>query len=104
MGLGVGAWIGGKEALRRFLWENPDYYLHDINFATDGALTREQVLTTANIIEGCNIFTVDLGTRGPPSSRCRRWRIAIGPADPAEPDQISITERHPVAWVAPPGR
>jgi len=47
----VGAYVGGKEALRRFVWENPDYFVHEINFTTDGALTREQVLNTAGIAE-----------------------------------------------------
>ena len=30
VGLCVGAWVGGKELLRRYLWENPDYFLSDI--------------------------------------------------------------------------
>src|SRR6478736_1399511 len=56
----AGLWFGGKEGLRRFVWENPDYFLREINFTTDGALTREQVLTTAGIVEDRNIFTVDI--------------------------------------------
>src|SRR6187401_2391460 len=45
----AGLWLGGKEALRRFVWENPDYFLREISFTTDGALTREQVLSAAGI-------------------------------------------------------
>ena len=48
--LGVGAWIGGKELLRRFLWENPDYLLAEVRVATDGTLTREQYLSAVAYI------------------------------------------------------
>ena len=102
-GLGVGAWIGGKEALRRFVWENPDYYLHEINFATDGALTREQVLTTSNIVEGRNIFTVDLGRARAAIEQMPQVESAI--VQRVLPNRINITigERRPIAWVAAKG-
>ena len=54
----AGAWIGGKEALRRFVWENPDAtFSPTCAFPTDGTLTREQVLSTGGVVEGSNIFT-----------------------------------------------
>ena len=103
VGLGAGAWIGGKEALRRFLWENPDYFLHEINFATDGALTREQVLTASNIVEGRNIFTVDLGHARAAIEQMPQVESAI--VQRALPNRINITinERRPIAWVAARG-
>jgi cell division protein FtsQ len=103
VGLGVGAWIGGKEALRRFVWENPDYYLHDINFATDGALTREQVLTAADIVEGRNIFTLDLGHARAAIEQMPQVESAV--VQRVLPNRINLTinERRPIAWVAAKG-
>ena len=98
-GLIIGGYIGGKEGLRRFLWENPDYYLSDVRVTTDGALTREQILSTANIVEGVNIFTIDL----------EKGRTALDQLPQVErvelqrmlPNKlaITITERRPIAWV-----
>src|SRR4026208_64324 len=58
-GLIVGAWLGGKELLRRFLWENPDYLLTEIIVPSDGPLQRDQILEATGLREGVNIFTVD---------------------------------------------
>jgi cell division protein FtsQ len=95
----VGSWIGGKEALRRFVWENPDYFLSDIRVTTDGALLREQILAAGNVKEGVNIFQVD--TKGirteidklPQVERAEIQRILPNRLD------ITITERRPIAWV-----
>lgn len=103
VGLCVGAWFGGKEALRRFVWENPDYYLRDINFATDGALTREQVLTTANIVEGRNIFMVDLGHAREAIEKMPQVESAVVQRVLPNRINLSITERRPIAWVAAKG-
>src|SRR5215217_4459250 len=54
-----GAWLGGKELLRRFLWENPDYLLTEIRVPTEGALQRDQIMEATGLREGVNIFTVD---------------------------------------------
>jgi len=98
--LAAGAWIGGKEALRRFLWENPDYFLTDLRVTpTDGAVTREQVLQTAGIVEGRNIFTFDLAAaraeldKLPQVERAEIQRVLPNRID------ITITERRPIAWV-----
>lgn len=102
-GLGAGVWFGGKEALRRFVWENPDYYLHEINFTTDGALTREQVLTSANIVEGRNIFSLDLGGARAAIEKMPQVESAV--VQRVLPNRVNITinERRPVAWVAAKG-
>jgi len=96
-------WLGGKEALRRFVWENPDYFLREINFATDGALTREQVLGVANITEGRNIFTVDLGHARAAIEQMPQVENAV--VQRTLPNRMSITlrERRPIAWIAARG-
>jgi cell division septal protein FtsQ len=101
--VGVGAWLGGKEALRRYLWENPDYFLHEINFTTDGALTREQVLTASNIAEGRNIFTIDLGKAHAALEKMPQVESAVVQRSLPNRINITLTERRPIAWIAARG-
>lgn len=100
LALTAGAWIGGKELLRRFLWENPDYFLTDLRVTpTDGALTREQILHAAGIVEGRNVFTLKLAEaraeldKLPQVERAEIQRVLPNRID------ITITERRPIAWV-----
>lgn len=103
VGIGGGAWIGGKEALRRFVWENPDYFLHDIGFTTDGALTREQVLSTAGLVEGRNIFTVDLAQARAALEQLPQVESAVLQRQLPNRISVAVTERRPIAWVAAKG-
>ena len=99
VGFVVGIYLGGKECLRRFLWENPDYYLSEIRVVTDGTLTLEQVRTATGIVEGRNIFTVDLAKgrealdRLPQVERVELQRVLPNKIE------VVITERRPLAWV-----
>jgi cell division protein FtsQ len=95
-----GAVWGGREGLRKFLWENPDYYLTDVRVPPNGALTREQILAAAQIVEGRNIFEVDL-------AKARAGIDALPQVDRVEvqrvlPNRINIQiiERKPIAWAA----
>jgi cell division protein FtsQ len=94
---GIG--YGGREALRRFFWQNPDYNLVEVAIHTDGSLTREQIIAAAGIQEGKNIFAINL-------SNARKGLIALPQVERAEierilPNKLSIdvAERKPVAWV-----
>jgi len=102
----VGAAIGGtaygaREGLRRFLWENPDYRLSDIEIADDGnSVSRDQLLKVAGIHEGMNIFLINL-------TQAREKLAEIPQIEHVEierevPGKIAITlsERKPVAWLA----
>ena len=96
-GAAGGIWYGGREALRRFFWQNPDYNLAEVAVHTDGSLTRDQILKAANIQEHKNIFSVNLAA-------ARKSLIALPQVDRAEierflPNKISIeiAERKPVA-------
>src|SRR4051812_11239772 len=103
VGAVVGAWLGGKEALRRFVWENPDYYLRDINFTTDGALTREQVLSAAGIVEDRNIFTVDIAQARSIIEQMPQVESAVVQRQLPNRMSVTVTERRPIAWVAAKG-
>ena len=101
--IGAGLWFGGKEALRHFVWENPDYFLREINFATDGALTREQVLTAAGIVEDRNIFTIDLAQARRVIEEMPQVESAVVQRNLPNRMSVSITERRPIAWIAAKG-
>jgi cell division septal protein FtsQ len=95
----AGAWLGGKEGLRRFLWENPDYYLTEVRVPTDGALTREQILTTSGIVIGRNIFAIDLARAREALDKLPQVeRVEVRRKLPNRID-IAITERQPIAWI-----
>jgi cell division protein FtsQ len=94
-----GTYFGGRELLRRFVWENPDYFVTDIRVSACELLARDQVLETASIREGMNVFEVD-------TKAARAALDALPQVERAEiqrilPNrvEITITERHPIAWV-----
>ena len=95
----AGIYIGGQIAARRFFFENPDYQLTTIETRTDGTLPRDQILATAGLNEGENIFRLNL-------ARIHDRLQQLAQVDdvqvirklPGEID-IAITERKPVAWI-----
>lgn len=84
---------------RRFFFDNPDYTLTTIDVRTDGTLQRDQVLNTAQLHEGKNIFRVnlaqvhDLLQQLPQVDEVQVVRRMPGQID------IHIVERKPVAWI-----
>jgi len=94
-----GSYVGGKELLRRFIWENPDYFLTDIRVSSDGALQRDQILHAGSIVSGVNIFSVK-------TAAIRSGIDALPQVERAEVQRIlpnrldvTITERRPIAWL-----
>ncbi len=94
--------FGAKRVLNSLFFANSDYALKTIEVTSDGNLTREAILHTADVAEGKNIFSIDLpkvqeklGSL-PQVEDSRLQRIL--------PNKlvISIQERRPVAWVVPP--
>jgi hypothetical protein len=95
----VGSYVGGKEALRRFVWENPDYLLSDVRFNTDGTLLRDDVLDHAGLVEGRNIFRLDLaGIRQRIAELPQVERVQVERQLPNRVT-VAIVERKPIAWV-----
>ena len=95
-GIGYGATVGWK----KFFWQNPDYALRDIEFNTDGTLTRDQARTAANIRIGGNIYSYKMGA-------IRDALRALPQIESVEvtrylPNRIEINarERKPTAWLA----
>ncbi len=96
-----GAIFGVRAALTNFLWENPDYNLTDLEISTDGTLRREEVISAGSIVEGANIFSLNLSkTRQAINNIPQVESVTL---QRALPNRISIhiTERKPIAWIAP---
>jgi cell division septal protein FtsQ len=99
----AGAWLGAREAVQRFFWDNPTLFLTDIRVDTDGTLTRDQILSAAGVHEGRNIFKTDLaGARSALNKLPQIQRVEIQRTLPNRLD-IGIIERQPIAWVVAPG-
>jgi cell division septal protein FtsQ len=97
--LGVAAWVGTREGLRRFLWENPVFFITDIHAKSDGSLTREQILQLGGVIEGTNYFAFDTKkVRASLAALPQVDRIDIQRTFPHRLE-IEIWERQPVAWL-----
>lgn len=92
--------FGVRYGARKLFFDNPDYRLAKIEVQTDGTLQRDQVLKTAELREGENIFSVNL-------ERVHDQLVQLPQVDevqvtrkmPSEID-IQIVERKPVAWIA----
>lgn len=98
--LGTAAWIGAREGLQRFVWENPNLALTDLRVATDGTLTREQILVAANVEEGRNILSINLGNvRSGLYALPQVERLDIRRTLPNRLE-IEVSEHQPVAWLA----
>jgi cell division septal protein FtsQ len=95
----LGLYLGAREGARRFFFDNPDYRLSTIEVQTDGALPREQILKTAGLHEGENIFRVSLARVHDTLQQLAQVDdVQVVRKLPAEID-IKVIERKPVAWI-----
>lgn len=95
-GIGWGSTVGWK----KFFWQNPDYALTDITFATDGTLTRDQARAVAKVKPGANIYSYK-------TWQIRDALLTLPQIETVEvvrylPNRIEVTvkERKPTAWLA----
>jgi cell division septal protein FtsQ len=97
LALGVGA--GGRVLARRFFFDNPDYQLSTIDVQTDGTLQRDQILRTANLREGENIFRINLADVHDRLQQLPQVdEVQVVRKLPAEID-VKLVERKPIAWI-----
>ena len=95
----AGLYFGIREGLNRFFFENPDYRLSTLAVQTDGTLPRDQVLRTARLAEGQNIFSVNLAQIHDRLQQLPQVdEVQVERRMPNEID-IHITERKPIAWI-----
>ncbi|MEP6685137.1 MAG: FtsQ-type POTRA domain-containing protein [Verrucomicrobiota bacterium] len=95
----IGLVLGVREGARRLFFENPDYSVSEIDVQTDGTLQREQILKTAQLREGENIFRVNLAQVHDRLQQLPQVdEVQVERKMPAEID-IRIVERKPIAWI-----
>jgi cell division protein FtsQ len=96
-----GGVYGGREMINRLFLKNPSYNLAAVEINDEGAaLSREVILSTANLQLGENIFSVSL-------SKARDAILTLPQVERVDlqrslPNRIvvEIVERRPVAWLA----
>jgi cell division septal protein FtsQ len=99
LALAAGVVLGVRYGAKHFFFENPDYQLSQIEMQTDGTLQREQVLKTADLHEGVNIFGVNLAhVRDQLQQLPQVDEVQVIRKLPGEID-IKIVERKPIAWI-----
>ncbi len=54
------SWRGGEWLLRRFIYENPAFAIHQIDVQTDGVIALEQIRRWAGVRLDDNLFALDL--------------------------------------------
>jgi cell division septal protein FtsQ len=95
----VGAYLGVQFGAKRLFFENPDYQVRRIEVRTDGTLQREQILKTADLREGENIFNVNLQKVHDALQELPQVdEVQVTRRMPAEID-VHIIERKPIAWI-----
>ena len=95
----AGLYYGVRLGLSRFFFDNPDYRLSTIGVQTDGTLTRDQILKSAELQEGINIFSVNLAQVHDRLQQLPQVDdVQVERKMPNEID-IQITERKPIAWI-----
>jgi cell division septal protein FtsQ len=94
-----GIYAGGRLMAKRFFFDNPDYRLSTIDVQTDGTLQREQILRTADLREGENVFRVNLSQVHDRLQQLPQVdEVQVVRKLPAEID-IKLIERKPIAWI-----
>jgi cell division septal protein FtsQ len=95
----AGLYYGVRAGLSRFFFDNPDYRVSTIIVRTDGTLPRDQILKSARLQEGLNIFSVNLAQVHDRLQQLPQVdEVQVERKMPNEID-IQVTERKPIAWI-----
>jgi cell division septal protein FtsQ len=99
IGLIAAIYFGVRAGLDRFFFKNPEYCLSTMAVRTDGTLQRDQILKTAELREGLNIFSVNLAQVHDRLQQLAQVDdVQVERKMPNEID-ICIVERKPIAWI-----
>ena len=96
----VGVYFGVTRLVTRTILQNARYNISELDVETDGILKPEDILETADLHKGTNIFRVDL-------AKAQALVAAIPQVEKVSVSRqlpnrvaIQINERKPVAWIA----
>jgi len=97
--VGTGLYFGVRFGAKRLFFENPDYRLSRIEVQTDGTMQREQILEVSGLVEGENIFTINLAQVQERLQQLPQVdEVQVVRQMPGEID-IRLVERKPIAWI-----
>lgn len=92
------AW-GSHHVCKNYIWGGDRFTVKEIRVATDGELTRPEILARAGLKEGVRIFDVNL-------SEARKGLEEVSQVETVEVERflpstvvVRLTERKPVAWI-----
>jgi len=95
-------WRAGEWVLKRMVYENPSFAIHQIDIRTDGSISPDQLRRWARVREGANLFALDLATVKRDLEMVPLIRtVAVERILPGTL-RIRVTERLPVAQVNVP--
>ena len=96
----IGSYFGIKRLVAHTILQNARYNISELDVETDGILRPEDILETADLHKGTNIFRVDL-------AKAQALVAAIPQVEKVSVSRqlpnrvaIQINERKPVAWIA----
>lgn len=99
--IGIGGWLAATRGGAWLFWKNPDYDITTVDVETDGVIARDLVLETAEVREGMNIFRLDLDKAKARLETLPQVQRVLVQRQLPNKVSILISERKPVAWIAP---
>lgn len=93
--VGAAAWM----LLERAFYDNPEFMLQHVEVVTDGTLTKQEILQTAQVPAVINLLKIDLAgidQRLRQRSQVKEVRVKRQVPDTLE---ITVWERTPIAWL-----
>jgi len=95
-------WRTGELLLDRFVYQNPDFAIQNVEIQTDGVISKDQLRRWSNVKAGANLFALDLAN----VKRSLEMESAVETASVEKvlPHTlcIRVTERNPIAQVNMP--
>ena len=93
--LGMGGWM----LVHKAFYDNPEFMLKHVSVVTDGSLTKQEILKTAQVPASVNLLEIDLlaiDQRLRERSQVKTVRVQRKVPDTLE---IMVWERTPIAWL-----
>lgn len=91
--------VGGWMLVHKAFYDNPEFMLKNVQVVTDGTLTKQEILKTAQVPAKINLLEIDLAeidSRLRERSQVKDVRVQRKVPDTLE---IMVWERMPVAWL-----
>ncbi len=91
--------VGGWMLVHKAFYDNPEFMLKNVEVVTDGTLTKQEILKTAQVPAKINLLEIDLAeidSKLRERSQVRNVRVQRKVPDTLE---IMVWERTPVAWL-----